>query len=413
VEPLSGSVIDPGRGSAFHALRSRDFRLLWSGQTVSLVGNAAFFVAIGWRTQALTGSSRSLALVLMLYSVAMLATLLIGGALADRYERRNLMIVSDLSRMVVVAVLAAVDATGHLSLPLLLGFAVAVGLGDGFFHPAFGGIVPLVVEQPLLASANALIGISRNGSFVIGPALAAFLYGGVGSATVFAFDAGSFLVSATLLWRARPRRFAREPSTGTLREIAAGFRYVASVPWLWISIGLAAFVLMIAMAPYQSLLPKLVELNFHRGVGAYGLLFSLQAVGMVAGTLVFGQTNPRRHRVIFTYTAFALNDVCVIGMALTGQYVIAAVLVVVRGVFIGFGIAIWETVLMELVPERMLSRVISLDFFGSFGLTPVGYALTAAVSGMFTPSQILLVGFTLSTVLWIAPLSLRRVREAA
>src|SRR5262249_37612487 len=126
VESLSEAIVDPGRGRAFHALRSRDFRLLWSGQTVSLIGNAAFFVAIGWRTQALTGSSRSLAFVLLLYSLSMLATLLVGGALADRYERRRLMIVSDLSRFVVVAALAAVDASGHLSLPLLLGFAAAV-----------------------------------------------------------------------------------------------------------------------------------------------------------------------------------------------------------------------------------------------------------------------------------------------
>jgi hypothetical protein len=100
-------------------------------------------------------------------------------------------------------------------------------------------------------------------------------------------------------------------------------------------------------------------------------------------------------------------------MALTGRYTLAAVLVVVRGFFIGYGIGIWETVLMELVPESMLSRVISLDFFGSLGLTPVGFALTAAVSGLFTPSQILVVGFSASTVLWLAPLALARVREAA
>jgi MFS family permease len=413
VEPLSEDAFSAGRARAFHALRSRDFRLLWSGQTVSLIGNAAFFVAIGWRTQALTGSSRSLALVLMLYSLAMLATLLIGGALADRYQRRTLMIVSDLSRLVVVAALAAVDASGHLSLALLLGFAVAVGLGDGFFHPAFGGIVPLVVEQPLLASANALIGISRNGSFVVGPAIAASIYGGVGSATVFALDAASFAVSAVLLWRAQPRTAERQPGEGTMREIMAGVRYVAGVPWLWISIGLAAFVLMIAMAPYQSLLPKLVESNFHRGVGAYGLLFSMQAVGMVVGTLVFGQTNPRRRRVVITYSFFALNDLCVIGMALTHTFVLAVGLVVVRGFFIGYAIGIWETVLMELVPEHMLSRVISLDFFGSLGLTPVGYALTAVVSGVFSPSQILITGFALSAVLWLAPLALVRVRRAA
>jgi MFS family permease len=402
-----------GRARAFQALRSRDFRLLWSGQTVSLIGNAAFFVAIGWRTVELTGSARSLALVLMLYSLAMLATLLIGGALADRYERRTLMIVSDLSRLAVVAALAVVDAAGHLSVPILLGFAVAVGLGDGFFHPAFGGIVPLVVEQPLLASANALVGISRSGSFVIGPALAALVYGTAGSAAVFAFDAASFFVSAVLVWLARPRTVERDVSEGTIREIAAGIRYVAGVPWLWITIALAAFVLMIAMAPYQSLLPKLVEQQFDRGVGAYGLLFSLQAVGMVAGTLAFGQTNPRRHRVIITYSFFALNDVCVIGMALTHLYGLAAALVVVRGFFIGYGIGIWETVLMELVPESKLSRVISLDYFGSLGLTPVGYALTAAVSGLFTPSQILVTGFALSALLWLAPLSIARVRRAA
>jgi MFS family permease len=235
----------------------------------------------------------------------------------------------------------------------------------------------------------------------------------VGSATVFAFDAVSFLVSAGLLWRARPRRAAREPGEGTFREIGAGIRYVAGVPWLWISISLASVILMIAMAPYQSLLPELVEDHFDRGVGAYGLLFSLQAVGMVIGTLAFGQTNPRRNRVILTYSAFALNDLCVIGIALTSFFGVAAGLVMVRGFFIGFGIGIWETVLMELVPESMLSRVISLDFFGSLGLTPVGYALAAGLSGLYSPSQILVVGFGVSAVLWLAPLTIERVRNAA
>ena len=80
-----------GRARVLHALRSRDFRLLWGGQTVSLIGNAAFFVAIGWKTVQLTGSARSLAFVLLLESVAMMTTLLLGGALADRYPRRTVM----------------------------------------------------------------------------------------------------------------------------------------------------------------------------------------------------------------------------------------------------------------------------------------------------------------------------------
>ena len=156
------TLVDALAGArTLQAFRSRDFRLVWAGQTVSLIGNAAFLVAVGWKTLEITGSAGSLGIVLAAEGLAMLATLLIGGALADRYERRRLMIVSDLARLGVVAALAVTDATGNLTFPLLIAFAVGVGLGDGFFHPAFGGIVPLVVEKPYLASANAMIGISQ------------------------------------------------------------------------------------------------------------------------------------------------------------------------------------------------------------------------------------------------------------
>lgn len=395
------------------AFRSRDFRLLWAGQTVSLVGNGAFIVAIGWKTISITGSAGSLGLVLMAEGLAMLATLLIGGALADRYERRRLMILSDVSRLGVVTALAVVDATGHLTFPLLILFAIGVGLGDGFFHPAFGGIVPLVVETPSLGSANALIGLSRQASFIVGPALAALVYGAAGSATVFGLNAATFLVSAAFLLPARPRAVDRQPGGGTWREIVDGARYVASVPWLWITIALASVVLMVVMAPYQALLPELVQENFARGVGTYGLLFSLQAAGMVLGTLVFGQTNPSRHRVVIVYTAWALNDVCVIVFALTDSFDLAAALVFLRGALIAYGIGIWETVLMELVPEDKLSRVISLDFFGSFGLTPIGFALVAVLADRLSPAVILAGGAAISMSLWLAPLTLKRVRSAA
>jgi MFS family permease len=139
---------------ALQALRSRDFRLLWSGQTVSLVGDGAFVIALGWRTTEVTGRSGAFALVLMAQGLALLATLLVGGALADRHSRRLMMIGSDLVRCAVIGALAVTDATGHLTFGLLLAFAVAFGLGDGFFYPAFGGIVPLVVERHELGSAG-------------------------------------------------------------------------------------------------------------------------------------------------------------------------------------------------------------------------------------------------------------------
>jgi MFS family permease len=175
----------PGRARALHALRSRDFRLLWSGQTISLVGDGAFLVALGWTSFELTGSKSTLALVLMGHGAAMLATLLLGGALADRYPRRTLMIISDLSRCAVMVALVVVDLSGNLELWSLITLAVLYGAGDGFFYPAYGGIVPLVVDEHHLASANALTGLSRQAAFVVGPALAGVLYGTVGASAVF------------------------------------------------------------------------------------------------------------------------------------------------------------------------------------------------------------------------------------
>jgi MFS family permease len=147
--------------------------------------------------------------------------------------------------------------------------------------------------------------------------------------------------------------------------------------------------------------------------GTYGLLFTVQSAGMVVGTVAFGQTNPRRRRVILMCVAFAANDFCVILMALFPSFESAVVLVTVRGACIGYGIGVWTTLMMELVPESKLARVTSLDFFGSFGLVPLGWALTAVVSDYLEVRTILLCGFSIGCVLWLAPLAYRPFREAA
>ncbi|HEX6680808.1 MAG TPA: MFS transporter, partial [Gaiellaceae bacterium] len=181
------------RARAFRALRHRDFRLLFSGQAVSLIGDAAFLTALGWKTFTIAGAGK-IGLVLSVQGAGLLTTLLIGGALADRYERRRMMILSDVWRFVAVGAIAVLDAGGHLGLTSLVLLAGLNGLGDGLFYPAVGGIIPLVVEPAHLPSANSLMGVARWGGFVVGPALAGSLYHGAGSAWVFAIDALSFLV---------------------------------------------------------------------------------------------------------------------------------------------------------------------------------------------------------------------------
>jgi MFS family permease len=400
----------PSRARVLRAFRSRDFRMLWTGQAISLLGDAAFVVALGWRTFTLTGSARSLGIVLTFQGVGLLATVLVGGALADRYDRRTLMLVSDGARFAVIACLAVVDATGHLSIGSLAAIAFAEGLATGFFTPALGGLIPLVVPETGLGSANALIGLARQGSFLIGPSIASVLYAVAGSTVVFAFNSVSYLLSFAFVYATRPRTAERGAAEGTLREIRSGIRYVAGIPWLWLTISLFAFVLMFQWAPIQVLTPKLVREHYHLGVGAYGLAFSMIGAGMVVGTVLVGQLNPTRRRGLISYLIWIVNSVLVIVFALSPWFPLALAAAFVRGACIGFGVTIWETMLMQLVPQHMLSRVVSLDWFGSLGLTPFGLLLVGAVSGLAPPGTIIALGACISICIIAAGLTSKQIR---
>ncbi len=393
---MEAAAAVPSRARVLQAFRSRNFRLLWTGQAISLLGDAAFVVALGWRTFDLTGSARSLGLVLTFQGVGVLTTVLVGGALADRYNRRTLMLVSDAARFGVIAALAMINASGHLTIHSLAAIALVEGLATGFFTPALGGLIPLVVEDARLGSANALIGIARQGSFLIGPAVASVLYGVAGATFVFGFNACSYLVSFGFVFATRPRAAERASDDGTLRAIGEGFRYIAGVPWLWITISLFAFVLMLQWASIQVLTPKLVREHFDLGVGAYGLLFSLIGGGMIIGSFLVGQLNPHRRRGVISYLIWIANSVLVIVFALSPWYPLAAAAAFVRGICIGFGVTIWETMLMELVPRHMLSRVVSLDWFGSLGLTPFGLLFVGAISDVAPPGEIIALAAAIS-----------------
>jgi MFS family permease len=404
-------VSAPPRLRVLEALRHRDFRLLWIGQTISQIGDAAFVVALGWRAFTLTHSASSLGIVLMVEALAGVTTLLIGGVLADRYSRRALVIGSDLGRAAVVAALAAVDASGSLSFGLLIVFVALHGLGSGLFQPAFRGILPSLVETHALTSANALVSVTQTGSFVVGPALAAPIYAVAGSSTVFAVDAASFLLSSLILLPARPRAYERAQVQGLRRELAEGFRYIASVGWLWKTIATLSVVIMVGYASYQVLLPKLVREAWGGGVGSYGLLFTLQGLGLALGAVVAGQANVDRGRGPIIFSAFALNSALGVLQALSPWYEGAAALSVARGFCVGLAFTVFDTMLMQRVPSHMLSRVISVDFFGELGLLPAGLGIWALLSGLADPGTLIAASSAFCALLFLLGLADKRIRE--
>ena len=390
--------------------RNRDFTILWVGETISELGTTmALFVfpLLGYQ---LTHSTVAAALLTAADLLGMAVMMLPAGILADRYDRRTLMLVSDAARFAVIGALAVVDGTGHLSIGFLVVIALFEGLATGFFTPALGGLIPLVVEEPGLGSANALIGLARNMSYIVGPSVAAVLYGFAGATVVFGFNAVSYLVSFAFVWMTKPRTAERAQAEGTFREIGAGIRYVTGVPWLWVTIGLFAFVLMFQWAPIQVLTPKLVREHFGLGVRAYGLVFTAIGAGMVIGSVLVAQLNLQRRRGLISYLIWILNSMLVIVFALSPWFAVSIAAAFVRGICIGFGVTIWETMLMQLVPQKMLSRVVSLDWFGSLGLTPFGLLLTGAVSGLAAPGTLIALGATISICIISAGLLSRQIR---
>ena len=387
--------------------------MLWGGQTISFVGDAAFIVALGWRVTDLTGKASSLGFVLAAESLAMLATLLWGGVLADRYSRKLLMIGSDIARAGVMTVFFALDASGHLGMNAILVLAVLFGAATASSSRRSAASCRSSSRRRCSPSANSWIGIARQSSAIVGPALAATLYGTAGPTVVWGIEAGSFLVSAGALWLARPRTIQPPPQLGMRKELVEGFRYVISVPWIWTGITAATLILMVAMSPYTVLLPRVVQSHYHRGVGSYGLLFSAMAAGMVAGSLAWARWHPRKWRVAISFAAFGINDIGIVVLAVSPWYELAVVSAAWRGFWIGIGIAAWMTLITELVPERLLSRVLSFDYFGSFALTPVGFVLAGVAATVIAPTTILAVGGALGAILWFMPLLWRKVRVVA
>ncbi|MFE6774977.1 MFS transporter [Streptomyces sp. NPDC057702] len=414
VTDLSTDPAPERKPKTLEALRHRDFRLIFLGQALSVVGDGAYLTVLAWFTFRMTDSAGAVAAVLGVITTSKLLVLLVGGALADRYDRRALMLASDLVRGVAVLMLTLATWQGVRSVALLIVIAALVGMFDSVFNPAFMGIVPSLVDKPLYPSANALIGFVRSSRGVAGPALGGALYAALGPTAVFGLNAATFFLAALLVSRTRPSRQERPTGGGarnTFRQIAEGSAYVRSMPILAISIPVAAVAMMLADAPTQTLLPKLVRETFGGGALTLAAFETAIGLGMASGALLCARINPTRRRAIVVYGAWTASHVTCAVLVLSPWVPLATALFFLRGLLTGFGIVLWETLLMELVPADKLSRVFSVDTFGSTGMLPLGFALAGVMAPLADAGVLIGVGQAVAAVLMISLLAVRRIRS--
>jgi MFS family permease len=363
-------------------LRHRDFRLLWSGMCVSLLGDGIFLVAMAWQVYALSNAPSALAMVGIAMTVPTIVFLLIGGVVSDRVDRRWVMLAADLARGVAVAALAVLSITGAIALWHVVALVALYGVGAAFFGPAFDAIVPDVLPASELAQANSLDQFVRPIALrLAGPALGGALISAIGAGPAFAVDAASFAISvlALLAMRTRgPRRTGEHVSVGA--DIRTGLRYVRRHVWLWATFATAAVAYLLFMGPAEVLLPYIVKNTMHAGAGDLGLVFAAGGLGSVGSAIAIGQGGLPRRDITFMYVAWTLATVAVAGYGIAssiGQLMLASF---AFNALETAGTIVWATAKQRHVPAALLGRVSSLDWLISIGLLPLSFALTGPVS---------------------------------
>lgn len=407
----------PASSSMSRILSLRDFRLLFAGAAVSLLGDQFGLIATPWLVLQLTNDPLTLGVILALEGFPRAVFMLFGGAFTDRYSPRRMMLVANVTRCALTAAMAVLVLSGAVQLWMLYAFGLVFGVVSGFAIPAENSIVPLLVDEADLQAGNSLImGIAQLASFV-GPTVAGILIGsfagslrGIGLA--YALDAFSFVVSAVTLQLIRGGQ-ARSAGGSAVKEnmwssIVAGIKYMWGDRLLRMMFGTLMAANFLAVGPLLVGIPLLADTRLPEGAAAYGLLISAFAGGNLAGYLLAGALPRPRGlvmRLIITVVLAAFGLVLIALGFIASTWIDFALLAL-----IGFGngyIAILMITWMQIrIPQEMLGRMMALMLVSSSGLVPVSQALSGLVSkwsltGMFAiPGALVL---CLSPLLFLSP----------
>ncbi len=396
-------------------LRYRDFRTLWTGTTISLIGDGIMLVALTWKVLTLSNTPAGLAIVGISISIPQVTLALYGGIVSDRFERTHVMIASDAVRGLAVLSVAALSFAGALQLWHLVVAGMVFGAGSAFFIPAFEALVPDLVPPDLLTQANSLDQLARPlTARLAGPMLGGFLIGTLGVAGAFAIDALTFAVSMLCLWRMNPLPSgvgdARSSSIAELREC---FHFVRAHAWLWATLVSLSVAGLLFLGPSEVLLPFVVRHELHASAGTLGAVIAFGGLGAAAAAIFVGHRGLPRRCVTFMYVVWSVST---LGIAAYGLAHFAWQLMAACFAFNALetaGLIAWASMRQRLVPRHLLGKVASLDWMVATGLLPVSLALVGPAAAALGPRTTLIgAGLLASFVTALAGLLVRDVRPA-
>lgn len=395
-------------------LRRREFGLLWTGMSVSLLGDGIYFVAIAWQAYALSNAPTALSVVGAAWTLPTVVFLLVGGAVSDRLERRRVLIAASVTEALAVGLIGVLSVTGALELWMLLGLVAVYGAAEAFFLPSFEAIVPTLVDPDDYTAATALDHFVRPMAVqLLGPALGGILVAVANPGVAFLVDGATFLVTVCTLsmMRTTPhlggtRRSARE----AMAEIAEGFRFVRANPWLWGTLMAACLSLLAFFGPYQVLVPYLVKNHLHGGGAMFGAIKAAGGVGAILSAAAIAQAGLPRRCISLMFTAWSLQALALVGFAVADHAWAFAIIALVGGGLSAAGNVVWGTLMKALVPNEMLGRVSSFDWLVSIGLIPLSFAITGPIAEAVGAETTLVAAGVIGAVTTIAFLAVPGLR---
>jgi predicted MFS family arabinose efflux permease len=382
------------RGTALPgALRHRDYALLWSGQSVSVVGDGIYTIAIALETLRVSNHASSLAYVEAARIAPNALLLLFAGALVDRLPRRLVALSADALRAGAIAALAALVLAHAMTIGWLVVFSALVGVGDAFFYPAYRAIMPELLPADLLVQGNAFNSASQTvGQSFLGPAIGGVIVAAGGTSAAFAIDAMTFVVSALCLLTMAHVPAPAPSGSSIVSDARQGFRWTMRQRWLWYGILAAGVANFAAFAPTAVTLPLIVRDVLHQGPLAYGATFAAGGAGGLLAAVVAARLGSPRRRMTVIWAAWAMSAVAMAGVGVAPDVLVVGSFAAIVFFGLTYGNLLWGALMQVAVPAKMLGRASSVDWLFSICLSPLGIVFAGALVSSIGVRPTVLVG---------------------
>jgi MFS family permease len=383
------------------ALGYRDFRVLWLGACTSSIGTWMQKVAQSWLVLEITDSASYLALDAFLGELPILLFTLIGGVVADRRDRRRLLLASQVVQMISAFALAILVVGGWVHIWHVLALSFLSGCAQAFGGPAYQSLVPSLVHKEHLPNAVALNSIQFTIARVIGPLLAGVTLHTLGSASCFTINGLSFLVVIAALLSLHTPQVAPAGQRRMLDELRTGLVYVRDQPAVR-RLTLLALASTFLGVPLLTFLPVFARNVFHEGVGQYSQMMAWSGVGAVAGALVVAWLGRFAHMGRTALTVQVLFGALTVAFALTRELWVSYMLLAVTGAALMVVFSLLTSLVQLIAPNEMRGRVMSIYMVAFRGGMPLGSLVTGlAIDRVGAPAAIAVNGLLLTVVaLW-------------